>query len=654
MTKTKILLLFFGVAFFPGTLFFAQTGKGLIQTEHTPVLSFTHGDKIQVQARVQTQVEWLRFFYRTEGIQVFQVRDMEKKEDSTYVYEFDTSELPGLQFDYYLETKTKKGSEYSPRLAPKETYTALGKSKEALPQVPTEIPSPQEEAKKFRLPLALTGSLQAMLKEHDVPGNSQKGKASGNMRVFTSYSRDNLNLGVDSNFNYSNVPLNGEKSFDLSNMMVSVSKGSHFLKAGDININESEFTVSGLGRRGFDYAFNNQKLYIHFFDVSSQQLKGFNGIGFPKSKANVMGGAVGYKFLKDMIFLKAIYLAGKDDPNQGVNVGFSSFIQTRKGSVAALAEETNLLQNRLILTGEVAQSHFDDNVQDQIGTRADYAWKFGGNVSYKVLTAGATYRHIGRDFNSIGFQFFTNDREGAEANVGLNAGRLSLTGSYTASSDNVKDDPAKETTSNQNGNANLMWNISNKVSFGLGYSRNKQDTSLKQGLSPFLQDSLTNQISGSFNLNFGPASNLSLQVSNSDLSSKNNPQTSNTNFVLNVGGAFRGGDRFTLSPTFGYGKVRNKFTHEEMLNYSSFVSGEIAFWPQVLTVSLMGSAMRTDSSVQGKSDNLNVGANLNWYLNKLVKIGTVVISLKGNYTTTKMPGFSDSFFTAMVQCDFSF
>jgi len=51
--------------------------------------------------------------------------------------------------------------------------------------------------------------------------------------------------------------------------------------------------------------------------VSSQQIKGFNGFGIPKSNANVLGGAVGYKFLRDMIFLKAVYLAGKDDPNQG-------------------------------------------------------------------------------------------------------------------------------------------------------------------------------------------------------------------------------------------------------------------------------------------------------------------------------------------------
>ena len=127
---------------------------------------------------------------------------------------------------------------------------------------------------------------------------------------------------------------------------------------------------------------------------------------------------MGYKFLRDMISLKAIYLAGKDDPNQGVNVGFSSFVQTRKGSVASLAEETYLFQNRLILTGEVAQSRFDENAQDEEGSKTDLAWKLGGNVSSGVLTTGAIYRRIGGDFNSIGFPYFTNDREGVEANIG--------------------------------------------------------------------------------------------------------------------------------------------------------------------------------------------------------------------------------------------
>jgi hypothetical protein len=654
MKKTKTALMFLALVFLPGTLLFAQAGTSSVQIEHNPVLSFTHGERIRIQVRVQAELEWLRFFYRSEGVQEFQVRNLEKREDGTYEYEFDTNELPGLQFEYYLEAKTKEGPVYSPPLGPKEPYIAVGQSLEPLPEVPPEVSSPAEESKKFRLPVALTGSIQAMLKEDEEAEQSRKDLASGNLRVFTNYTRDNFNLGVDTNFNYSNVPLAGEKEFDLSNMMVSASKGSHALKAGDININETEFTVAGFGRRGLDYAFNDRKLYIHIFDVSSQQLKGFNGFGIPNATANVLGGAVGYKFLRDMIFLKAIYLAGKDDPNQGANVGFSSFVQTRKGSVASLVEETYLLQNRLMLTGEVAQSHFDENVQDEVGSQTDLAWKVGGNVTSGIVTAGATYRSIGRDFNSVGFPYFTNDREGVEANVGLNAGRISLTGSYVASSDNVENNPASETTSDQNGNANLMWSISDKASLALGYSMNKQNTSFEQGDSPFLQDSLTNQFSGAFNLNFGQAANISFQVSNSDLSSTNYPQNENTNLSLNLGGAFRAGNWFNLSPTFGYGKMRNKFTQEEMLNYTSFLSGEVAFWPQLLSVSFTGSFLRTESAVLGNSDNLNTGINLNLYLDKLIKVGTAVVSLKGNYTTTKMMGISESFYTALVQCDFSF
>jgi hypothetical protein len=654
MKDSRKALLFLALIFLPGSILFARVAIRSVPIEHSPVLSFTHGERMLIQARVQIELEWLRFFYRSEGVPEFQVRNLEKRESGAYEYEFDTSELPGLQFEYYLEAKTKAGVEYSPRLGPKEPYVAVGKSLEPLPEVPPEVTSPEEESRKFRLPLALTGSLQAMLKEHQGSEGPQNDMASGNLRVFTNYTRDNLNLGVDANFNYSSKPLAGEKDFDLSNMMVSASKGSHSLKAGDINVNETEFTVSGLGRRGLDYAFNAGKFYLHLFDVSSQQLRGFNGFGLPKSKANVLGGAIGYRFLKDMIFLKAVYLTGQDDPGQGVNVGFPSFVQTRKGSVLSLAEETNLLQNRLIVGGEVAQSRFDENILDEAASRTDLAWKVGGNISSGVLAAGAAYRRIGADFNSVGFPYFTNDREGLEANVGLNAGRLSFTGSYVASSDNVEDDPASETTSDQNGNANLTWSISDRMSMSLGYSLNKQSTSFELGISPFLQDSLTNQLAGALNLNFGQAANLSFQFSNSDLSSKNYPQNESTNLTLNVGAAFRAGEWLNLSPTFGYGKMRNRFTHEEMFNYSSFLSGEIAFWPRVMSVSLTGSYMRAESAVQGNSDNLNAGTNLNLYLDRLIKVGTAIVSLKGNYTTTRMPGFSDSFFTALVQCDFSF
>ncbi len=632
----------------------AQSGGTPGQIEHSPIISFIYGDKIALEARVLTPAEWLRIYYRYEGLQDFQVRDLEKKEDGTYFYELDSSGFPGLQFEYYLEAKTQEGAEHSPPDAPRKTYQVTGTSKEALPQMPAEVPSPQAETRKFRLPVSLNGSLQAKLKEHKVASGSQESSSAGNLRVFTNYTRDDLSAGLDSNFSYSSVPLHGENSFNLANMMVSVSKGNHSLKIGDFIVNETEFTVLGLGRRGLDYAFDNHRASLHVFDVGSQQLRGFRGFGFPKSGSNILGGALGYKFLKEMITLKVTYLTGKDDPNQGTNVGFSSFVHPRKGNVVSLAEVTNLFQNQVTLTTEVARSEFDGDVQDRKGPTSDYAWKIGGNVAYRVVTAAAVYRQIGRDFNSIGFPFFANDREGLESNFGLNLGRFSIMSSYIVSSDNVRDDPAKETTSNQNGNVNLMLNVSNKISLGLGYSRNKQGTSLRQGVSPFLRDSLTDQISGSFNLNLGQSANLSLQLSNSDLSSQNFPQASNSNFTFNLGGAFRGGERLTLAPTLGYGRVRNKFTHEEMLNYNSFVTGEVVVWPQAFTVSFTGSFMRTESSVQGNSDNLNSGANLNLYLNKLIKIGTLVFSLKGNYTKAKMPGFSDSFFTAIFQADFSF
>ncbi len=419
MMKREVAFLFLVLGFLPRDTFFAQTAPAPARIEHNAVLSFSHGDKLQIQARAQAELEWLRFYYRAEGVQEFQVRNMEKREDSNYVYEFNTAELPGLKFEYYLEAKTSGGVGYAPPGAPQKTYASVGQSRDPLPEVPPGAPSPQEEAKRFRLPVNLTGSIQALLKEHHHPGESQQGaQTAANVRIFTSYTKDDLNLGVDSNLAYAKTPIPGANKLDLSNMMVSASKGGHSLKAGDINITETEFTVAGLGRRGFDYAFRSSKLSVRAFDVSAQQLRGFKGIGFPKGNANILGGALGYKFFKDMILLKAVYLAGKDDPSQGINVGFSPFVKSRKGNVLALVEETYLFQNRLTLAGEFARSDFDEDVQDQRGSRSDFAWKIGGNLSSRLVTAGATYRRIGKDFNSIGFPFFTNDRQSLEANLG--------------------------------------------------------------------------------------------------------------------------------------------------------------------------------------------------------------------------------------------
>lgn len=631
----------------------AQDTSHQISLQHTPVATFVHGEILSVRIDVTENVDWVKFFFRHEGIEDFQVRKLEKSQGLSYRLDLDTSQFPGLEFSYYFEAL--KGSEFIslPAEAPIELFHVTGESAEPLPDIPEEFPSPEEEAKKFRLPVNLTGSVQAVLKEENSDSSAETVMASGNVRVFKSFSRGNLGVNFDSNFSYSNTPLEGDKTFDLSNMMLSVSKARHTLNIGDVNINESEFTVYGLGRRGLEYSYEAKSTFFHVFNVSSQQPKGFSGFGIPKSDISILGGSVGQRLLGDRILLKAIYISGRDDPQKGMNIG-TSFEKARKGSVIALLEETNLFQNKLNICAEYARSDYDEDISNEIGAKSGTAWKIASNFSLEFLTASAKYNHIDGNFNPIGYQYFTNGRKGLETHVGLNFGGVNISAGYMSSDDDVDKDSSDYSTASRDANLNLMWNVSGAVSVNLGYRRNKQNTTGGFGYTALNQDSLSRELAGSVGINFGQALSLNLSSSAAEMKSRNYPQNDSLTFMVNLGSMLRLGQFLSLSPSLGYSEFTNKYTDEKMLTLNSFLTAEINFLPELLSTTFSGSLTRTERGFDDISENFNMMGSLNFHLNRIIRFGKMILSLRGNFSRVEMQEFLNSYFSAQLQFDFSF
>jgi hypothetical protein len=631
----------------------AQPVPGLLQIEHAPVVSYRVGESLIIAAQAPGARE-MRVLFRFPGVDEFQVRKMSESEGGEFSFALDSREVTGTSFDYFVEAEGIDEIAFLPPGAPSSFFTATGEGDPA-PEVPDDLPSATPAEGKVTWPVSLTGTAQAVMYEKDESATLKDTPVAGNVRLAANYRKGDTNVVIDSTFNYSNTPVLGEKDIDLSNMAVSVSHDQHSLKAGDVNITESEFTVQGLGRRGLEYAYTGAKASVHVFDINSQQPRGFDGFGVPKPALSIFGGAVGYKFLKDAVSLKAVYLSGKDDPTLGVNVSESYFnARGRKGSVFALIEETNLFQNKLTLGAEYARSDYDGDISDESGPRSDSAWRVGGSFRSGIVQAGAVYRFIGGGFNPIGFQYFSNDRRGLEANVGLSKGRLSLTGTFQSIKDNVNGDAERDTTKNMNGNLNFMWNVSDKVSFNVGYQRGEQDTS-RDGTTPlFPQDSVTNQVSGALMFTFSPSASLNLQVANASASSKSSPQGNNTGLNVNLGGAFRAGNVLSISPTLGFASAKNKFTGERQLTYNSFLAAELTIVPEWFSTSIQGGYTRSDNGSMGVTNTLNLSGMLGLQLKKLIKIGTVTLSVRGNYGRTKMPGFSNTISAILAQCDFSF
>lgn len=653
----SVFLMLIQILFLISPFLDGQTvSRGDLAIEHTPILGFIYGETVEVRAKIKGQIERMIFYFRCEGISQFQVREMERR-NGEYLFLFDTSLLPVLEFEYYLSAKIEDKTFNYPPEAPSRTIRVRGESREPLPEIPRELPSPEEEEQKFRLPLSINGNIQSKLvqkQEEEVEAeepDERKIDVSGNLRFFPSYHRAGaISFELDSNFSYTNMVPEGEKRFDLSNMAVTLSRNNHTFRIGDINISESEYTVSGLGRRGMEYIFDNQKAYFHVFNVSSQQPIGFQGFGIPKSNLSIFGGAAGYNFV-DRLSLKAIYVGGKDDPTQGINTGSSSYYQSRQGNVMAIKGEAELLPGKLNLKAEFARSEYDGDLADEIPTAADQAFSLGAGLTWGVLTFDGAYMRAGNEFNPIGFQSFTNDRKGYEAGGGLRIGIMNLTGSYNFQRDNVANDPSRLSTENRGGNFSISFTWT-RVSLNFGYRRDKQRT-LQDEMEVAGQDSLTNEYNGSLTLMLNNSASINMAVTNASLASLSFPEGDNSTFTLNIGGSFRGGAALVLNPVFGYSRALNKFTNEENIAYNSMITGELTLAPQILSLNFSG-AYNHSRAISLVSDIYNATGGLNLYLDKLIKIGSVVLSVRGNYTLNKIGPESVSDYRVFLQLDFSF
>lgn len=581
---------------------------------------------------------------------------MSPSENSSYVFNFDTAILPKLEFEYYLEAKKGDSTIHFPQIAP---YVLVsGGSEEMLPEIPEDLPHPEEEERRFRLPLSVgvNGNVETQIKEKTPIPEAENTSAHGNIRIFRNISKGNFQTDINSNFSYTNQPFESEKQIDLTNMTVAVTKASHTLKVGDIDVYESDFSMTASGKRGIDYTFNNSKAYLHLFDVNSQQLKGFNGFGLPKPDTHILGGIVGYSFFQNAISLKAVYLSGKDDPNQGENVGYSSYYQSRKGDIIALRKEGSYFKKRLNVRAEFARSNFDGDLEDQTDSVSDNAYRVEGDVSIgktAVITARANYQHLGKEFNSIGQQYTTNNQKGYEANLDFSYKGFNMSAVYSANQDNVNNDPTAYTTDIQSMGGNMSLNIANKVTLSLGYRRDKQDSSIED-VESFSQDSLTEGFNGSLMVYLGQAVNLNFSCTKAEISSVNNPYSNSSTLTLNLGGSVRAGEFLMFNPSLGYSKILNKYTNEETTTYNSFLTAEVAIVPHVISINISGSFNRMDLSSSGISDNISIQSGLMIYLDKLIKIASLVLSINGSYQYSKMPEFSETDYRIFFSTDLSF
>jgi hypothetical protein len=642
---------------------------------HTPPTTYQAGEKLRLTAMAGPRATSLALYYRTPGLTDFQARPMVREAGASYVFELDTAILAAAQFEYYLQAETVTGPVRLPDGAPARTYTVASSGGETPPAIPQDLPTPQAEESRF--PLHANGSLQHSFSpgaaaapatsavdpladpEAALSGFSAPPPATpppsqnGNIQIaFGSQSPTGFGLQVNANTSLTDNPLPGAGRVDLTSMNVSVSLNGHVLRAGDLNLNESEFSAYGLGRRGIEYAYDNRKLYFHAFDVTTQQLMSFKGFGVPKSGSSLMGAAAGFSLFQENFTLRAIALSGKDDPSLAANVVGSPFLQSREGLLLALTQETKLFAGAVDLKAEYARSSYDADLNDGLGRQPDQAWSAGGTVRLGSLTLGTVYRSVGRNFNSIGLQYVANDRSGWDSSLFFSLGPINLQGQFVLQRDNIGDDPARPTTKSNGGLLNLSLNVSSALSLTLGGRLSGQSTTF-EGLAGG-QDTATNEGSAGVNLTISPAFMLNFAATFSDLRSRSAPESDSTGLTLNVGGSIRAGEWLTLMPTVGLTRYKTRLSGELNTTMSAMLTGEVFLFPRVLSLLMSGAFNRMEMSVFSLSNALDVMGGINFYLGQLIHVNNLLLTVRGSYRRNEMSGLRTTESRILAQTDFAF
>ena len=618
----------------------SSSGPGAaLGLSHTPLSSFEPGLTLVFKASTSVPADWITVYFRAPGVSTFQARPMAKAEAPTaFVFEFDTATLTSSSFEYYLEAEAGGERVTVPARAPEALILVRALGGETLPALPENLPSPAAELAQISLPIHANGTFEASFAEQNSAAGTVDLNANGNLRV-TVAARDNRGLGftTDGNFGLTNMPVPGGKKVDLSNMLVSLTSGGHAVRAGDLIINESEFTATGYNRRGIEYAFESPTFSLHAFDVNSQLPRGFKGIGFPPVANNVFGAAAGVKLFKDMVALKAIYVGGVDDPSAAGNLGVSSSFQSRKGNVLSLIEETHLFQNAFSLRAEYALSNYEANVNDESPRDSDNAYLFGAGLALGGFSVNAAHRFVGRAFNSIGLQYIANDRKGVDANLQFAKGPVSFQAQFSRQQDNVDADASRLTTKGLTGNAVANLILSQALILNAGYRLVDQKT-YQDGVSDAVQDTTTNELSGGLVLNLSTAFSLNAALTQSRLSSRSNPEGNTDGLTINIGTMLRLGEIFSLAPTLGLSRTKTVQSGATNTTVNGFLTGEIFIIRKVLSFQFTGSVNRMTMTVMAASNSYEILGGANVYIGELLKLGQLMVSLKGQLRETESGG----------------
>ena len=482
-------------------------------------------------------------------------------------------------------------------------------------------------------PIYVDGAFERMVHHQTPVEGERRNQASGQIRFAYQKSEDGQQVLLNARVVYTNQPFGGQPRWSLGDLQAAYAVGNHKVQAGDMMVQESEFTLAGAGRRGLDYAYTGQALGGHLFALNTQAHSGTEGLVWPVKGSEAYGGSLGYGWLNGNLRAKVVFLSGKDDPATAMNLVSAYAPTVQDGSTGSLVLDGRFFDSRLALSGEYARSLFTKDLVNAAPHLSDQAWRLSSLWADGPFSAQLGYRDVGRDFGTVGVAFFVGDRRTLNGNLGFNRATWSLSATAIDERTNPTGEPGLDQAWNQSQSLDARVGLTQTFFWRVGLRQAHQEAELiSNPLIPFSNSKRTGLTTG-FDVMLPPASSLAFNAQFDRLRSEGASDTTGSSTTFSLGGSLALGQRVRVSPNLSWSRTLSDPGDQKTTMENAFLDADVALIPGILGFLLNGGISRTVLVTGDVMENSVAEGTLQFFLDAFLKgRGRASLGLKGRYT----------------------
>lgn len=426
----------------------------------------------------------------------------------------------------------------------------------------------------------------------------------------------------------------GVRKLDVGEFLFSSGNQYAEARVGHQTVGGSSLVMDNFRRRGVALvgklpSINSQ---VTGFSLSSENVVGFNrGLAIGDSQRRVDGITIDSSPLENRpqaLYLSATRLQAQGSDTSGLVAGLSDG-GTSKGTAWSLSADSQLLNNRLRLRGELARSDYDVDTADSLASENDTAYSLLATFADSTKggtnwNAGVESREVGTFFKSLANSSLPSDKRLLRVFGGAQWASLGVQASLGRQKDNVSDIKLLSRIKTSLSMLTMNWAPTQQTapdgwlgapSLAISISRQQQD----QIYTPagFLQAPADNtlnqwQIAANFNYSKG---NWGLTLANNAFRDRANLQDDTDTRSLYFDGNLNLGQWLSLSPSVYVARTEDLDRGQTSTVMTYALLSTFTLRPGKLDGALnlnLNQNQAFDDS--GDSDTLTVNASLRWHL----------------------------------------